>query len=158
MNWLNRSIYKETQIVSNIGHAVLDVAGLIPGIGETADLTNAIWYIKSGQYLNAAFSLVSMIPVIGDIIGKGGRIGTWIAQKAPKGSAAAVKYGPKIRQVKNLIKQNTPLINQILNRAQQNKYLAPYVNNMRNAITEFSNQPDPNAQAEQVNQNQPILT
>ncbi|MEJ3749690.1 DNRLRE domain-containing protein [Actinomycetes bacterium KLBMP 9797] len=50
---------------SDIGHAVLDVAGLVPGVGEVADLANAAWYAAEGDYANAALSAASAIPFAG---------------------------------------------------------------------------------------------
>ncbi len=58
---------------SDIGHTALDVAGIVPGVGEAADLANAAWYAKDGKYLDAGFAMVSMIPGVGDLIGKGGK-------------------------------------------------------------------------------------
>tara|TARA_R110000751_G_scaffold45637_1_gene103393 strand:- start:1108 stop:1608 length:501 start_codon:yes stop_codon:yes gene_type:complete len=55
------------------GHLALDALGLIPGPGEAADLANALWYAKEGEYLNSAFSLISMIPEVGDLVGKGAK-------------------------------------------------------------------------------------
>jgi RHS repeat-associated protein len=34
---------------SDIGHAVLDVAGLVPVVGEVADVANGIWYAAEGN-------------------------------------------------------------------------------------------------------------
>ncbi len=50
---------------SAIGHAVLDTVGLIPGVGEVADLANAAWYAAEGDYVNAALSAASAIPFAG---------------------------------------------------------------------------------------------
>lgn len=50
---------------SDIGHAVLDVAGLIPVVGEVADLANAAWYAAEGNYVDAALSAASAIPFAG---------------------------------------------------------------------------------------------
>ncbi|WP_166665506.1 polymorphic toxin-type HINT domain-containing protein [Kribbella caucasensis] len=50
---------------SEIGHAALDVVGLIPVVGEVADLANAGWYAAEGDYVNAALSAASAIPVAG---------------------------------------------------------------------------------------------
>jgi hypothetical protein len=61
---------------------VLDVAGLVPGIGEAADLANAAWYTAKGDYLNAGLSLLSVIPVVGDVIGKGGKLATRLGPNA----------------------------------------------------------------------------
>ncbi|MEV6491585.1 polymorphic toxin-type HINT domain-containing protein, partial [Actinoplanes sp. NPDC051633] len=51
--------------LSDIGHAALDVAGLVPGVGEVADLANAAWYAAEGDYGNAALSAASAIPFAG---------------------------------------------------------------------------------------------
>ena len=50
---------------SDIGHAVLDVAGLVPVVGEVADLANAAWYAAEGNYVDAALSAASAIPFAG---------------------------------------------------------------------------------------------
>ncbi|WP_158842816.1 golvesin C-terminal-like domain-containing protein [Saccharothrix deserti] len=50
---------------SAIGHAALDVAGLVPGVGEVADLANAAWYAAEGDYANAALSAAAAIPFAG---------------------------------------------------------------------------------------------
>ena len=49
---------KKSFSISDVGHAALDVGGLIPGVGEAFDLTNALLYIKSGDFLGAIFSLL----------------------------------------------------------------------------------------------------
>ncbi len=56
---------------SFIGHTILDVLGFIPGLGEVFDLINAGWYLAEGDYMNAALSAASMIPVIGSVVGQG---------------------------------------------------------------------------------------
>lgn len=55
----------------DILHTGLDIAGLIPAIGESADFTNGLMYMREKQYLMASLSFISMIPEIGDIVGKG---------------------------------------------------------------------------------------
>ncbi|MEU4446911.1 DNRLRE domain-containing protein [Actinosynnema sp. NPDC050801] len=50
---------------SDIGHLALDVVGLVPVVGEVADLANAAWYAAEGDYLNAALSAASAIPFAG---------------------------------------------------------------------------------------------
>lgn len=52
---------------------VLDLVGFIPGLGEVADLTNAGISAMRGNYLEAALSLISVIPGVGDAIGKGAK-------------------------------------------------------------------------------------
>jgi RHS repeat-associated protein len=51
--------------LSDIGHAALDVVGLIPVVGEVADVANGIWYAAEGNYADAALSLSSAIPLVG---------------------------------------------------------------------------------------------
>ena len=48
-----------------VGHIALDLAGLIPGIGEIADGANAAWYAAEGDWVNAAFSAAGMVPALG---------------------------------------------------------------------------------------------
>lgn len=50
---------------SDLGHAALDVAGLVPGIGEAADLANAAWYGAEGDAANAALSAAAAVPFAG---------------------------------------------------------------------------------------------
>lgn len=50
---------------SDLGHAALDVAGLVPVVGEAADLANAAWYTSEGDYANAALSAAAAIPFAG---------------------------------------------------------------------------------------------
>ena len=50
---------------SELGHGALDVAGLVPVLGEVADLGNAAWYAAEGDYANAALSAASAIPLAG---------------------------------------------------------------------------------------------
>ncbi len=52
---------------------VLDLVGFIPGLGEVADLTNAGISAMRGNYLEAALSLISLIPGVGDALGKGAK-------------------------------------------------------------------------------------
>ncbi|CAL9644661.1 hypothetical protein SUDANB15_06419 [Streptomyces sp. enrichment culture] len=51
--------------LSDIGHAALDVVGLVPVVGEVADVANGIWYAAEGNYADAALSLTSAIPLVG---------------------------------------------------------------------------------------------
>lgn len=52
-------------LASKIGHGILDVAGLIPVVGEPADAANAAWYTAEGDYTNAALSAAAMVPIAG---------------------------------------------------------------------------------------------
>ncbi|WP_438347724.1 DNA/RNA non-specific endonuclease [Paenibacillus sp. FA6] len=70
----------------DVTQVVLDVAGLIPGVGEVADLLNAGIYVARGDYTNAALSAAAAIPFIG-----------WGAAgaKAVSRGISAVKTGQK---------------------------------------------------------------
>ncbi|WP_280290612.1 hypothetical protein [Pseudomonas sp. BN417] len=70
----------------------LDIVGLIPGLGEIADLANAGISLARGDYAGAALSLISAIPFAGWLgtAGKAARHGTKIAGDA---SARATKEG-----------------------------------------------------------------
>ncbi|WP_105970915.1 ricin-type beta-trefoil lectin domain protein [Streptomyces geranii] len=50
---------------SDIGHAALDVVGLVPVFGEAADVINGAWYLAEGNYVDAALSFSSAIPLAG---------------------------------------------------------------------------------------------
>ncbi|MDB4490099.1 hypothetical protein N9045_01145 [bacterium] len=112
------------------GHLALDALGLIPGPGEAADLANALWYAKEGEYLNSAFSLISMIPEVGDVIGKGAknlkRIGGTTARLVGKIEPFFVKFWPsvlnaieKIAEWKPYIKELDAAVNKMFNKAQE---------------------------------------
>ncbi len=51
--------------VSGGVHIVLDVAGLVPAIGEAADLVNGVLYGIEGDLINMGISLAAMVPVVG---------------------------------------------------------------------------------------------
>ena len=81
----------------------LDVAGLVPGVGEIADGINAGIYYARGDYLNAGLSAAAMIPFAG-----------WAAtgtKMGIKGVKAAAKGGTKLlnqfNSVESLISSST---------------------------------------------------
>lgn len=65
---------------SDIGHLALDVVGLIPAVGEIADLANCGWYAAEGNYVDAGLSCASAIPFAG----------------YGASAAKAVKYGDEV--------------------------------------------------------------
>ncbi|XVV09159.1 DNRLRE domain-containing protein [Actinoplanes sp. CA-131856] len=54
---------------SDLGHAALDVVGMVPVVGEVADVANGIWYMAEGNYVDGAMSLASAIPLAGNVVG-----------------------------------------------------------------------------------------
>ena len=59
---------------ADVGHTVLDVAGLVPLAGELADGVNALWYSADGDYAAAGLSAAAMIPIAG-WVSTGGKLG-----------------------------------------------------------------------------------
>lgn len=49
----------------DLGHFLLDLGGLIPGLGEGFDLANAAWYGAEGRYDMSALSAASAVPGLG---------------------------------------------------------------------------------------------
>jgi len=84
-------------------HVGLDIAGLVPGIGEFADLANVLAYIKEAEnangeekleaYFYAALSALSMIPEVGDLIGKSVK---YLGKGSNTVAKLTAKYGSKI--------------------------------------------------------------
>ena len=54
-------------------HTMLDLVGLVPGLGEPADVINGLIYVMEGDAFNATISFAATIPIIGSI-GPAGRI------------------------------------------------------------------------------------
>ena len=61
----------------------LDLAGLVPGLGEAADLLNAGIHVARGNYGEAALSIAAMVPVLG-AAATAGKLGTKAAKMATK--------------------------------------------------------------------------
>lgn len=83
-------------VLDTVGHAALDAVGFIPGFGEPADLANALWYAKKGDYFSAVLSLVSLVPEIGDVIGKGAK---YLGKSSKMVAGLLAKYGPTVAKV-----------------------------------------------------------
>ncbi len=76
---------------SDAGHAVLDVVGMVPGVGVVADVANGVWYAAEGNYVDAGMSFLSAIPGVGDTVGLA-KMGV----KAGKGLASVGSTAGKI--------------------------------------------------------------
>jgi len=85
-------------VAAAAGHFILDVIGLVPGVGAPADALNALWYAKEGRHSLAALSLLSMVPGAGQAA-TGGKY----ASKAAK----LGKYIPKMFKAKKAVKPAT---------------------------------------------------
>ncbi len=59
---------------TNLGHNILDWVGMIPVLGEGADLINAYWYFKEGNTAYGASSILCAMPGMGTLIGSSTKI------------------------------------------------------------------------------------
>lgn len=133
-----------TRLALDACGALADLTGVGSAVGATCDAVNAAGYAAEGRYLLAALSVISMIPVIGDVIGKGGKVGMWLTKTFPKTSAKVVKYGPgvadKIKKLKAAIKANQQAIDKFFDKALKDerlKELHPHIPKMREALGVF---------------------
>jgi hypothetical protein len=70
----------------------LDVVGLIPVVGEIADVANAGISLPRGDYAGAALSMLSAVPFVG-YLGTAGKVGRHGAKAVTEASAKAAKEG-----------------------------------------------------------------
>lgn len=105
---------KEYQSDESHMHTLLDLLGLVPGVGEAADMSNAILYLSEGinpsNLLMAGLSVVSMVPTLGD-------------------ASKVIKYGEKlapdvIKRIAQMIAGNKSKIISILSNFKSPKYAA----------------------------------
>lgn len=144
---VREEILREEALREGALNVVLDLAGLIPGIGEVADAANALLYAKKGDYLMAGLSLVSLIPAFGDAVGKGGKIAVWATKLAGKGGKAGdlaktiATQGPKvadgIKRAGKLMADNKDTINKVFEVAKKNEKLVKYVPEIQKALEAF---------------------
>ncbi|MDX3246464.1 polymorphic toxin-type HINT domain-containing protein [Streptomyces sp. ME18-1-4] len=95
--------------ISPIGHGVLDVAGLVPGFGEPADLLNGLWYTAEGNYIDAGLSFASAIPIAG--YGASAAKGARYVNKAVDAvdtATDAAKAADKVKDAKKVADDITP--------------------------------------------------
>ncbi|WP_131106091.1 DNA/RNA non-specific endonuclease [Ornithinimicrobium sufpigmenti] len=71
---------------SSAGHIVLDVLGMVPGIGELADGVNAVWYFAEGNVIDGSLSMVALVP----LGGQAATAGKWGRRVLTADEAAAV--------------------------------------------------------------------
>lgn len=135
---INSQILNEISL-GDIGHFALDVAGAVPGVGEAADLANAALYANKGQYFMAALSAISMVPAVGDVVGKGGKLATLLS----KGG----RVGEAVVSLKNMISKHLPKIKSSFSKLKRNKYIGKYIDDMLMAVNDFLKTPDDSKEA-----------
>ena len=74
---------KKTETALDILQLILDAIGLVPAYGEVADGVNALISVARDDWLGALLSSISLIPVVGDAIGKGGKLARYIVKLKP---------------------------------------------------------------------------
>lgn len=91
--------------LSDIGHTTLDVAGMVPVIGEAADLANAGWYLAEGDKTNAALSLAGAIPLAGNAAtaAKWGKKGLDAVDMVTDGAKALDRAGDAAKGADNVM-------------------------------------------------------
>ena len=143
MGHFNESESSNLKKVENESDALglaLDVLGFIPVVGEVTDLINTVRYIRKGNYFFAALSLISLLPVVGDIIGKGTKFAS-IRKHKNKIQAAAMAA----RLIKTKVEENQDLIDNFLDRVEGStnkfveKHISPNIGQIRSQLMD----PDP---------------
>lgn len=117
-NWSDLAIYWEAS--KDLVHITLDGFGMIPVVGEVADLTNGVLYLIEGDGINATLSFAATIPLAG-----------W--------TATGAKYAFKIKAVSTIstkVKLTWKVVGDIIdfgNRGQLRKVLGLAVGNLDQA-------------------------
>ena len=132
-------------------HLALDACGIIAdmtgagaAVGAGCDAVNAASYAIEGKYLLSALSLISIIPIIGDLVGKGTKFGLWATKTFPKASAKVAKHGPdiiaQISRLKTVIDENKEMIEFLFDSIPENenlKKLHPHMPKIKEALGVF---------------------
>jgi hypothetical protein len=90
---------------SEATHTVLDVAGLVPVIGEPADLLNAGIYEAQGDHVNAGLSAAGAIPFVG-WGATGGKFALKYGDDAVSLVGGAAKHGDEVAGISKGIVKN----------------------------------------------------
>jgi RHS repeat-associated protein len=94
-NWYTYEIYAQASwnVAGGYAHTGLDILGLIPGIGEPADLINGGIYLLEGDGTNATLSFAATIPIAGMFATAGKYAGK--AVKAANGTVTTLDWVKK---------------------------------------------------------------
>ena len=105
---------------------------------------NAYLHAKNKEYLYAFLSLISVIPEVGDFIGKSGKLASWVLEKFPKTAHAAKIVMKEIearsdtmKEVLALMEEHEESIEKILRTAARNKYFSEHAEEIRFAYMAF---------------------
>jgi hypothetical protein len=111
----------------DIVHGALDIAGFIPVLGAIPDGLNAGIYAVEGDWVNAGFSLVAMVPLWGDgvkLAQIGGKASIRISEKAglrlgEEGIAKVLKEGRAAGQAEKAVAHATEDTAKALSKVEQ---------------------------------------
>ena len=81
-------------VVTSSPHGAYDYAGMIPVIGTPADLANTGWYLIEGEFGEAAWSAIGLIPILGDAV-QWVRVGTKVHLRVGTKIYRVAFYGAK---------------------------------------------------------------
>ena len=98
---------------------VLDLVGVIPGVGDVVDIANAAISLARGNYSDAALSALSALPLIGDAFCKGGK--------------AAKKIARAVKRADNVV--DTVKITQNISKIVRHRIRKPAGSNHGNSLT-----------------------
>jgi hypothetical protein len=115
-------------------NTLLDIVGLIPG-AEPADAANALLHIKQGEYFQAAMSLLSMLPAVGDAVGKS-------AKYLGKNSKMVEKF---LLQHGDTIVKHWPKVLEFIKRSKDFERFAEPLDNVVKTMLAQNQQPNNNA-------------
>ena len=141
--------YLEETTLLDVTHLSLDLLGLVPGWGEAADFANAVLYIKHKEYLLAALSIISLIPAIGDLLGKSTKFSLYLAKYAKKGATLskiidiAKLSASQIKKIKLVISTHNALIDRLFDEIEKSDDksvdpVKPHVPKLKKALVTFA--------------------
>lgn len=91
--WSDAKILWEA--TKDIIHIGLDIFGMVPVVGEVADLANGVLYAIEGDGINASISLAATIPLVGN----GATISKYAVKIVDTGGTLASSIGSKVKLV-----------------------------------------------------------
>lgn len=111
----------------------LDIEGLVPGLGEIADGANALISLGRGDSAGATLSAMSLVPVVGDALGKIGKVmctglghGDEVAEAGVKGYK---KSSSSIRSVDLIFENSTKSAQRLKNQMNDRGWTEELVKN-----------------------------
>ena len=118
--------------------AALDLGGFVPGYGEMADGLNVAISAYRKDPIGAILSSIAILPIFGDVIGKGAKLYLWAARTGVK----VIQVGDVFYDLASLgsflkgqISQHSPQIEQALATLDQKMNEAPgYFSNQFNSL------------------------